>query len=131
MITIRHADRGDIAALQAMHASQKLDYQLPDFDRPDWVVRAVLEETPGQPQMAILLRRTCEEYLLIGPDAGNGKDRIGKILALQREVATKAAARGYRDLHVWVPPSVEKNFGRHLSQLGWQRPLWTDYFRDL
>ena len=127
MITIRHAMPEDVALL---HAADGFEYQLPEFDRPDWVVRAVLEDD-GKPNMALLLRRTAEAYLLVGDQAGHGADRIGKILALEREVNAIAAGRGYQDIHAWLAPPIARNFGRHLLKRGWTKPLWEDYVRPI
>jgi hypothetical protein len=130
-IVIRHAMMEDVEALKALHAAQGFAYELPEFERSDWVLRGVLEEERGKPQMAILLRKTLEEYLLIGPEAGKGEARIGKIIILQKEAEAVAKAHGFTDIHCWPPPSIEEHFGRHLQRFEWLKPEWVCYMKHL
>src|SRR5271170_2611733 len=110
MITVRHAAPEDWDKLKEMHEHQGFSYALPEFNRPDWVVRAVLEED-GRPDMALLLRRTAEAYLLIGPNAGHGEERVGKILVLEKEATAVARMLQYRDMQAWLAPPIAENFG--------------------
>src|SRR5579872_4310632 len=117
MLTIRHAQPRDYEALRQMHAQQGLAYELPELNREDWMVKAVLEKHAHRPEMAVLLRSTAETYFLVGDNAGSKKERIGKILALQHSVGDHARSRGLRDVCCWLPPHMEETFGKILMRI--------------
>lgn len=130
-LVIRHAGQGDFGQLEVMHKEQGFDYELPKFDRKDWIVRAVIENEPNRPEMGLLFRKTAEAYLLIGRNAGHGDERIGKILALQKETFDILRSHGFSDVHAWLPSEIERNFGRHLLKHGWKQPSWSNYVREI
>jgi hypothetical protein len=131
MLTVRHAQPRDFEALRQLHAQQGLSYELPDLNREDWAIQAVLETHARRPEMAVLLRSTAETYFLVGSDAGSKKERIGKILALQQAVGEHAKSKGLRDVCCWLPPQMNETFGKLLMHIGWKKPEWISYFKEL
>ena len=104
MIKIRHYSTGDAAAIERLHAAQGFAYPLPDLNDPNFMVRAVLENDSGEIEMAVLLCRTAETYMLMDPSAGTRKERLGKFLAMKREVMQAAKREGLKDSVCWIPP---------------------------
>lgn len=129
---IREYTPADLAALRAMHASQRFEYPFPDPGRPDFFATYVLENNSAQPVMAALARLTCEVFLLLDPAEGTPRERYGCLLALHRVAEHDLAARGLSDAHAWLPPRISRGFGRRLEQLGWTRDAaWTPYSKRL
>jgi hypothetical protein len=79
--------------------------------------------------MAALLRLTCEAYLLHDPAAGSPRERWQNLLAMHDAVRADARARGLEDVHAFLPPLVERAFGRRLARLGWVRDPWASFCR--
>ena len=129
MIKIREAKRRDYAAIQEMYKKQALNYVLPDLDRDDLILKVVLEDD-AKVEMAVLLRMTAETFFLVG-DAGTRKQRLGKMLALQQAVSPEAKSLGICDAFCWVPPEIDARFGPLLLHVGWKKPEWPSYYKDL
>jgi hypothetical protein len=129
---IREYRPEDLDALKKMHAAQGLDYPFPaDLSDPIFLVRLVLEEKPNVPLMAMLLRLTCEAYLLAYPKLDTPFERMRRFLALHRAMEKAAFDRGLQDVSAFLPPQVAKPFGRRLERLGWVKDPWTCYVKRL
>jgi hypothetical protein len=114
-----------------MHAAQGFAYDLPDLANPLFLSKLVVEDDAGRLAMASLVRLTSEVYLLADPRAGTPRERWHLLLALHAAAERDARARGLDDAHCWLPPQVARSFGRRLLRLGWRRPLWTCFAREL
>jgi hypothetical protein len=126
---IREFTAGDLAALERMHAAQGFAYPFPDLANPLFLTRLVVEDDAGRAVMAALLRLTCEAYLLHQPGAGTPRARWRALLALHEAARLDARARGLDDVHAFLPPRVERAFGRRLQRLGWVKDPWASYCR--
>jgi hypothetical protein len=126
---IREYTDADLSALRRMHAAQAFGYAFPDLANPLFLTRLVLEDESGTPVMAALLRLTCEAYLLHDPAAGSPRERWQRLLAMHAAVRADARARGLEDVHAFLPPRVERAFGRRLARLGWVKDPWPSFCR--
>ena len=127
---VRQYKESDLAALHRMHAQQGFDYPFPDVADPIFVSKLVVEDESGCAVMASLARLTCEMYLLADPEAGQPRERFGRLLALHDAGERDLLARGLDDAHAWLPRRIAKRFGRRLQALGWVRDdAWTPYCR--
>ncbi len=137
---IREYTPADLGALRALHAAQGFDYAFPDLADPLFVSKLVLEDdapdavrdAPPRIRAAVLLRLTCEAYLLLDPRDATPGARWARILALREAAARDAWAKGLADVHCWLPPCIARRFGRRLESLGWVRDdSWTPYCKRL
>lgn len=150
----------DAEAVKTLHQAQGLAYELPDLEAPSMLdsieaespdlakclaarprirkrlndalrpfpVRAVVEEE-GQITHAVFLRKTSEAYWIFSP-AESKRERLGKLLAISRELVRPADRAGIEDVHAFIPPQViDVKLDRTLLNLGWVKPLWTCYTR--
>jgi len=115
-----------------MHQAQGFDYPFPtDLGDRIFLMKIVLEDGAGTPVMAALVRLTAEVYLLMDPRAGSPRERWDRFLALHAVAERDACARGLADAHAFLPPQVERAFGRRLRKLGWARDPWPAYCKKL
>lgn len=128
-MTVRPYTAADLDALKAMHAAQGFDYAFPDLDDSIFLSKLVVEDDQGRPVMASLLRLTAEAYLLLDPRAGRPRERWWRFLALHEAARRDAFALGLDDAQAFVPPKVERSFGRRLAKLGWVKDPWPAYCR--
>ena len=120
----------DLEAVKALHARQGLAYELPDLEAPSMLVRAVIEEE-GQITHAAFLRKTSEAYWIFSPEERK-RERLGKLLALSKEMVKPAERAGIEDVHAFLPPAIATPLlDRTLLNLGWVRPLWVCYSRKV
>jgi hypothetical protein len=126
---IREYRPEDEPALRAMHAAQGFDYPFPDLSNQLFLTRLVLEDDAGKPVMAALGRVTCEAFLLADPRAGRPGDRWQQLVVLHEAMRGALHARGFEDATCWVPPRIERAFGRRLRRLGWVRDAWPAFSR--
>ena len=64
--------------------------------------------------------------------ASSARQRYQWFLALHAAGERDLLARGLDDAHAWLPPPVERRFGRRLEALGWVRDTaWTPYCKKL
>jgi hypothetical protein len=126
---IREYTPDDAAPLREMHAAQGFDYPFPELSNQLFVTRLVLEDDNGRPLMAALGRVTCEVFLLAQPAAGRPQERWQRLLAMHEAMCRALHAQGFEDATCWVPPRIERAFGRRLRRLGWVRDLWAAYSR--
>jgi hypothetical protein len=137
VLRIREYNEQDLEALRAIHARQGFDYALPDLSNPLFVTKLVLSESDENSQKekilgAALLRLTAEAYLLLDPKAGTPRDRWQALLTLHGAAHRDAWRRGLEDVHAWLPPGLEKKFGKRIERLGWVRDdAWTPYCRRI
>jgi hypothetical protein len=128
---IREYAPEDEAALRGMHARQEFEYPFPDLSSELFLTRLVLEDDAGRPVMAMLGRVTCEVYLLAEPGAGTPRERWRCLVGLHEAARHALHARGFDDATCWVPPRIERAFGRRLRRLGWVRDPWPSYSRSV
>ena len=126
---IRDYNPDDESALRAMHAAQGFDYPFPDLSNQLFLTRLVLEDDSGKPLMAALARVTCEAFLLADPRAGSPRERWQQVIVLHEAMRRALHAQGFEDATCWVPPRIERSFGRRLRRLGWVRDAWAAYSR--
>src|ERR1700691_4450107 len=126
---IRPYIREDLPEVKALHAAQGFEYELPDLDRPSFLVRCVIEEA-GRITHAAFLRKTSEAYWLFNP-AESKRERLGKLLALSKEMTAPAMRAGIEDVHAFLPPEiVNDKLHRTLLRLGWEKPFWSCYSQE-
>jgi len=131
-VIIRPFENGDLEAIKQMHAKQNFAYAFPDVSNPTFLCKKVLENGNAKPEMAAMIHLTGEAYLLVDPELDiSPRDRWAQFVALHEQVRRDAWNIGLEDIHCWLPPQVEKSFGKRLMSLGWKRPLWTDYMYEL
>ena len=136
-MAIREYQEKDLEALRAIHARQGFEYPPPDLSNPLFLTKIVLAETSPENEAekivgAALLRLTAEAYLLLDPKWGTPRERWQALLTLHAAAERDAWHRGLEDVHAWLPPGLDKKFGKRIERLGWLRDdQWTPYCRRL
>jgi hypothetical protein len=128
-IVCRPYGSDDADRVKALHASQKLDYPLPDLEAEQFLVRCVLEED-GIVTAAAFLRKVANAYYIADPANGSKREKLGKLFILRRELTAAAQRAGFNEVEAFVPPDMEK-FGNLLTRLGWKKNFWPCYSIDL
>jgi hypothetical protein len=102
-----------------------------DLDDPLYFLKIVGEEN-ARIVNAGIAHLTAEIFFLADPQAGTPQERYHNFVMLEDFGCKLAYVQGgLSDLHLWCPPPIEKAFGRRLMRLGWRKPLWIDFCKDL
>ncbi|HEY2496567.1 MAG TPA: hypothetical protein VGK24_05820 [Candidatus Angelobacter sp.] len=126
----RKYQKADKPAIEAMFSRQGFEYELPDFDSNNFLARRVLVDAYDRPVMAIGARLTTEGYMLHDPDWETPGWRLAGFEMLHRSMRVELREKGVQDIHIWLPPAIERSFGRRLMRdFHWSRPLWPNLVR--
>ena len=128
---IRAYNAGDMPRIRELYHQHGLNYELPDFNAVTYPIRIVSEDD-GKIVMAAFAHLTAELYLLADGTHGTPQQRWERFKELH-QVGLEMAyyPGGFDDLHAFLPPQLEKSFGRRLKRLGWQKALWPCYAIEL
>ncbi len=128
---IRAYESSDLTAVRAIFDAQQLGYEMPDLEKPTFFIRLVGEEG-GKVVQAAFAHLTAEIYFLQDRTHATPQERHLNFIAMQdvgRELAWKPG--GVDDLHAFLPPQLERAFGKRLMAHGWKKALWPCYFAEL
>lgn len=127
---VRELRASDLPALRAMHERAGFAYEFPELAMLE--AAAVVVDENDQPLMAAAAERIVQLYLFVEPRtttscALHPAARLHAIRLLHRALAEALRARGYREANAFLPPGIERSFGRRLMRtFGWIRN-WTSY----
>lgn len=127
---IRPYSESDARALKLIFLKQGFDYEYPDISDSSFLSKTVMERD-GVVRMAVLARLTAEAYFLIDPAFGTPLEKWDMFKELHEAARLDCYARGLDDIYCFLPPKIEKPFGRRLMRLGWGRNLWPSFNRSL
>jgi hypothetical protein len=126
MIIRVYEDR-DFDQVKRLHESSGLPAVcMPDLQSPLFCVKLCAEKQKRITQ-AGFLKLTAEAFVLVDREAGTPGERWATLQELTAATLAEAYARGLDDVTAWVPPALEKGFGRRLIELGWIRSPWQSY----
>jgi hypothetical protein len=119
----------DIPALKAMYVTQGFGYEFPDLTGPLMEVVQVVVDEKDKILAAVAAERLVQLYFLCG-----GEDhpalKMALVRALHDSMAMALRDKGYHSAEAFLPPPVEKSFGRRLvNSFGWLRN-WQSFTRE-
>lgn len=128
---IRAYEPKDLAALKRIHAAQGFSYELPDLSNPLHFIKLV-DERDGKIVQAAFAHLTAEIYFLLDPKWATPQERHLAFLEVMDEGKKQAWHPGGLDsLHAFLPPEIERSFGKRLLHHGWKKSLWPCYFSSV
>lgn len=127
---VRHYRESDFEVLKRIHETQGFEYDFPNLDESQFVVKAVLVDENDVPVQAVLARQTIELYMLSDSSRGTPGERLEWFSWLNVAVRTELKRQGYADVHAWLPPQVVKSFGRRLVRMfGFTESKWRCFWK--
>src|SRR5580765_6293540 len=119
---IRKLNAADIPRVLELHKAMHADYAL-DLD-DSFAIRNGLFNGTGEPAVVVLGRLTAECFLLMDRSWRSPADRWNALQRLSLYSVNQAKALGIGEVHCFVPPEMERSFGRRLYRQGWSKALW-------
>ena len=116
---------GAVESLKILHSQQGWEYDFPDLDAEEFVVKRAVYDEDGRVVGAVVARKTVELYFLGDPEWRTPRWRLEALKTLHEGVRIELARLGYSDGHIWIPPQVKRGFVRRLRKMfGWQDNNW-------
>lgn len=127
---IRAYQESDFEAIRRMHLDSGLNYDLPNLQDPRVILKQVVEDEEGI-HVAAFLRQTHEAYLFCDKHWRNPQWRLETIKTLQESVRAEARHKGVKEVWLWCPSAIEKQFGSRLVEMGWEKLPWPTYSQNV
>lgn len=118
----------DIPAIEAIHALAGYKFPLPNLLSPMIEGVEVVVDDADAPIMAAAAKRGVELYLFCPPGGPmHPAVKIEGVRMLHESLRNTIVQKGYSEGYAWVPPEIERSFGRKLRRLfGWDK-AWSSY----
>lgn len=118
-MTIRPYRKEDSLALFAMFKRSKLEYSFPDLSGPLMESVLVITDEQDRPIAGVAAERICQLYLWMD-ESQHPAAKLRWIRELHEAMAKALKCKGYSEANCFVPPKLEKSFGRRLMKnFGW------------
>jgi hypothetical protein len=119
-VIVREYTDGDFGAIKRLYEKSGFNYSLPSLSSEEFFSRRVIGDTAGV-AMACFLRRTAECYVVANPEWRTPAWRLEALRQLHIAAFSDAREAKVQELIGFLPPQVEKSFGRRLKRdFGWQ-----------
>jgi hypothetical protein len=149
-VTVRELRKSDIPFLKRWHTESGFDYPFPEIKAMTWwrvmlrdlLMRcltllcgefarvSVVTDENNLPVMAAPAKKTIEMYLLCDKDWGTPRQRLMALQLGHEEMRVWLSGHGFCDVNAWLPPEIEKAFGKRLQYIfGWKKSRWNSYSR--
>lgn len=120
---VRFMNKGDVPRVKEIYEKQGFDYQFPNLD--EFFEIPVLVDDHDQVVMAVGGIPTVELFFWIDQDWETPGMRFEALKFLHEFFRREMKSRGVIQGHVFIPPGMEKSFGRRLQKhFGWVPSRW-------
>ncbi len=117
----------DIPSIRQMHELSGIGYPLPDLRSP-FMEAVLVIESDGVPVAACSARRIPE--LSLWMEDTYPATRIHYVKALHEAMEKVLSSKGYHEANCFIPPQLERSFGRRLMRnFSWVRN-WPSFVRN-
>jgi hypothetical protein len=137
MNRIRFYKPKDLERLKEIHRKQGFGYDFPQLEpgtgedrkpvHDTYVSKIILADENDRPMGAMIGRKTTEVFLILDPECGSPAERWKHIQALYGASTLDGWRLGFTDAHCWIPPEIERGYGRRLRTLGFNKQAWASY----
>jgi len=123
----RAANSEDREMMRQFYAQSGLEFEMPDLSSPMIEAAELVVDERGEIIMAAVAQRTLEIYLLSPAGQLHPMVKMEGIRLLHEAIRDTIASKGYKEGFAFIPPSIEKAYGRHLRKwFGWEA-TWKCY----
>lgn len=127
-MNVRPMVPSDIPSLRAMYELSGLDYTFPDLRGPLMESVLVAVDDNDVPLAAVAAERIVQLYLLVD-ETLSPAGKLAIIRKMHQNMEQVLCSKGYCEANCFVPPKLEKSFGRRLMHtFGWVKN-WPSFAR--
>lgn len=112
----------DHGSLRQIYERSGLPFKFPDLESPLIEAAEVVIDEHGEVMLGAVAERTLEIYLFSPAGQFHPVVKMEGIRLLHGAIRDKIASKGYSEGFSFIPPAIEKSYGRHLRRwFGWER----------
>ena len=125
---VRPMEERDIPAIKAIHAAAGYEYSFPAFDSLSIEAADVVVGDDDVPIMGAMAKRVVEVVLFCAPGGPvHPLVKMEAIKMLHDSIRDTIVPKGFYEANAFLPPQIERSYGRHLVKLfGWAKN-WTSF----
>jgi len=124
---VRWLEASDLPELEKMHERAGFDYPFPDLTSEKFEAIAVVADDRNRPLMAAAAERILQIYLFASDEPKHPAAKLRAIRLLHRALTENLTKKGYWEANAFLPPELERSFGRRLTKtFGWFKN-WPSY----
>jgi hypothetical protein len=125
---MRNLVESDIPVLREMHRKGGLAYDFPDLRGSKTEAVVVVADENNEPVAAAVAERLIQVSLLLKEDE-HPAAKLHWVKLLHEGLASELSSKGYHEANCFIPPQLEKSFGRRLMRtFQWVRN-WPSFAR--
>jgi hypothetical protein len=125
-VILRPLEPDDQDTVECLHGESGFDFKFPSLDSPLIEAGCLILDAAGIPLAASVAKRAPEIVLAMRKDA-HATVKLQALVQIHNFMRIEMATRGYHEANCFLPPSIEKNYGRHLRRIfGWEKS-WQGY----
>ena len=124
---VRSANPEDFETLRRAHAQSGLIFKMPDLgSRMTEAAELVIDER-GEIVMGAVAQRAAEIFLFSPAGQLHPVVKMEGIRLLHGAIRDNIVPKGYTEGFAFIPPEIERSYGRHLRKwFGWEK-TWAAY----
>lgn len=123
---LRRLESGDRAIVENLQANSGFVFDFPALGSQLFEAGCLVLDATGKPLAASVAKRAPEIMLAMRRDA-HATVKLQALVQIHNFMRIEMADRGYHEANCFLPPEIEKSYGRHLRRIfGWQRS-WQGY----
>jgi|SRR5208283_2742192 len=124
---VREFTANDLRRIEELHRNSGYEYVLPPvLSDQSFFSRRIVGDAEDV-AAAAFLRLTAEPYLIVNPNWRTPAWRMEALRKIHEACRQDAIRKGVGEVTAFLPPQVEKRFGKRLLRMGWKHyvgPEW-------
>lgn len=125
---IRYMQESDLPRVKELHSRLGFDYEFPDLK--EFLPIPVIVDENNQVVMAVASMPTVELFFFIDKEWETPGMKMEAFKVMHEFVRRQLKEIGIVEGNAFIPPQLEKSFGRRLFKFGWKKGLgWPCFSR--
>jgi hypothetical protein len=123
-------DLSDTEAVSALHAAAGYEFKFPDIASPLIETAIAVVDELDRPIAAVVAKR-APEVIMAMRKSDHPLVKLRALTLIHEALRKELTALGYSEANCFLPPELERNYGRHLQRIfGWQAAWKAFTLRD-
>ncbi len=123
---IRPATAADQSILDEIHAQSGMDFKFAEIAMPLAECAFLVEDDAGEPLGVAVAKRVPEIFLALKKEP-HAMVKVRALQLIHEAMSRRLTEMGYDQAFCFLPPHLERSYGRHLVKIFQWRKTWAAY----